>query len=351
MKSNRRFIPIIIAACLFLGGILLIFSGLLTVGFDIARLLPKQPEEASHIIEDDFTDLTIRAGDTALSILPSKDGKVRIVSRDSADCKIMTSVEDGVLEIERIDTRLWYEKLFSFFPTRMSMTLYLPEREWGALYAKATLGIKAEGDFLFESAILHAVSGDLVSDIDAKGDLAALLTSGDLKVSGRIGGVCTVRTTSGDVTVMGEMNGLNVMTVSGDINASNLTFGNEVSEDLVQQIGLTTTSGDVYLSAGARGILIQTSSGEVTCEDAISEGRFEVSTISGDISLDRCDGGDLDLRSTSGEIDCLFLTKKKFHASSTSGWVSCRGHDEGGAPCRIVTVSGDVRVTVEGFSR
>lgn len=127
-----------------------------------------------------------------------------------------------------------------------------------------------------------------------------------------------VQTVSGELSLKPGLSAkkLELETVSGNISVS------EMSPDLLT---LSSVSGDQHL--------VRVTAGEIRCE-----------ATSGEIVLEACDAGQLDLETISGDVTATLLTEKAVSTSTTSGEVSVPNNRAAADPCRVETVSGDIRV-------
>lgn len=155
-----------------------------------------------------------------------------------------------------------------------------------------------------------------------------------LRVPARIG-TLKLRTASGDIAVRGIDASLGCQTASGDVEARDCTDAD-----------ILTVSGDVSVSDMAGAVMIATTSGDIVVQNAISD--VSVSTASGDIRVGEC-GGALRAESTSGNV--AIEAKSAFGGaavSTVSGDMECILGSGIGASLRASTVSGDIRIEVEG---
>jgi hypothetical protein len=158
--------------------------------------------------------------------------------------------------------------------------------------------------------------------------------SADAVVSGFSGGT-TLKTVSGDVTLSTLRNDVDAQSVSGDIAAKNIAGG----------MKLKTVSGSVDVVDGAcRWVDAKSVSGDVLLDlDLDPAGTYDVSTVSGTVSVRTVDEPDLkiDVTTVSGHFTSDFglgmeAGPGKRRISETLG--------DGGARLWVKTVSGDLRV-------
>lgn len=177
----------------------------------------------------------------------------------------------------------------------------------------------------------------------------------------------------------GAYSDLSVSTVSGDIDASQMTtsFSNvtlnstsgNISFSAVScaNVSVNTTSGDISSSvASAQNVKISTVSGTVSLKDiacndfkcsgtsgrislssVISTGNFKISTVSSSVEVIRSDAENISVNTTSGSVYMSLLTMKDFSHSTVSGRISFPASKDDlqkNGTCKISTVSGNATV-------
>ncbi len=172
--------------------------------------------------------------------------------------------------------------------------------------------------------VLRSFSSDLTLDVylprSYSGDLAMHSVSGDINLPFGGFGDLTMKTTSGEIDASGVSGeSLDVDTTSGDIEISNASF---------EELTAKSTSGDVTTMVS-----------DLT-------GDLEIVSTSGDVELSLPKGEDFDLsvKSTSGDISCDFSITVQ---GSTGGPGNKRLEGvvgDGGPDVSIRTVSGDVDI-------
>lgn len=166
--------------------------------------------------------------------------------------------------------------------------------------------------------------------------------SADIVASGRLGDV-EVKSASADVLLHHVAGSLSVTSASGDVRVDEVDGDGRVN----------TVSGDARLGAVRGELAASTVSGDVELGE-VHRGAI-VQSVSGDQRLRSIRGGEIQLKSVSGDVAVGVLTGTRLFidASSTSGEVRSE-LDVGDTPVegngseaslRVKTVSGDVAVT------
>ena len=93
-------------------------------------------------------------------------------------------------------------------------------------------------------------------------------------------------------------------------------------------------------------LTIESVSGDAELTSGLDFGDINISTVSGEIILDKCDGVTIDIATVSGDVKAHLLTDKTFYIDTDSGTVNVPKSVSGDGDCRIDTTSGDIHVTV-----
>lgn len=312
---------VIITAAIFISmGLTLAIAGMALMDFDWFKLSTVQYEEVSHKVTESFDSLDIRDVEYDIRILRSSDGECRVVCKDSEKIYHTLSVTGGMLTVNRVDERMWFERIGIFWTQDLCVTVYLPKAEYDRLLLKSVSGdVKIDPGFTFSRAEVSSTSGDIHFAGNVIESLTAKSVSGNVTVRNTFGGSVSVSSTSGELNLHGvTCRPLTVSSTSGEVNLSDIT---------ASLLTASSTSGDIELSS------------------VLSSGEMAVTTVSGEIELHRCDGESLQLKSSSGDIGGTLLTGKTFVTKTTSGDIRVPAESVGGR-CEIITASGDIAVCI-----
>lgn len=174
-------------------------------------------------------------------------------------------------------------------------------------------------------------SGD-VDIIHHKGNVNLKGNSSDLDFEAVEGDV-DVRTSSGDGNLDNVKGSVSVYASSGDYKLYNIEG----------KLDIRTSSGDIYATGVSGSIRAESSSGDIRLKELTAkEGDFDIESSSGDVTLEVTDDfeGSIYLRSNSGSInsrlsgDIESLSESKLRGSIGNG----------NGRLRVSTISGDVRI-------
>ncbi len=282
-------------------GLFICGAAFFMISFDLTKLSTVSFRTETFEINDDFTDINIHTQIEDIILLPSDDGKCSVVCTLAENAAAEASVNGDCLIIETDGSkrRNWFLNISS---QDSGIRVYLPDTEYKNLSVKTDTGdTEIPKDFIFETAIIEANTGDT--------DYSASVS-----------------------------NGLCIKTNTGDVSLSGLNTGSAE---------ITLTTGDITLSSVTGGdITLGTSTGEIELDDSVFSGDMRIKTGSGDITFDKCDAANMYISTGTGDIEGSFLSDKKFNAKTKTGDVEIPASSDGGI-CEISSSTGDINIKIE----
>lgn len=299
---------------------------------------------------------------------PSADGRVHLVAHklvraSGADRERLardTQVEAG-REGDAIAVRVRYPQgpalritffeLFSGLETprvQVEITVQVPSglevdlrSSSGDLQTRGLAGTQrlatTSGDILVEEASGTVTANATSGDIEASGLALARIrsASGDIGVSGATR-TLVINTTSGNIQVDGARDSLRIESVSGDIDL----------DGAAGPVTLGTTSGEVQARGVVGPLVASTSSGDLDLGTTPGFSRAEVSSVSGDVTLDvpRTFAGAVELQTSSGTLEVsLPVQVRSVTRRALRGTIG-----SGNGRLLLKSASGDLHVTSGG---
>ena len=313
---------LIVAAVLVLVGCVTVGGVVVALGFDLGGLAADRLETFEHEIGEVPQGISIHTAEADVTVVPSTDGVCRVVCNEQKNVKHTVSVKDGVLLVEVVDTRKWYEHIVFGWGRSPSVTVQLPQGEHGALSVRTTTGDTAIAkDFCFASITVEGTTGDVTSAASATGDIRIETTTGDIHLTEGTAASLSLSVTTGKITATS-------VTVAGAVSA-HVGTGDAVFLDVAcESLSSTGSTGDLYL----RGV--------------VATGSLLLERSTGDIELEACDAAALKLETTTGDVEISLLSDKSFFAESTTGDIDIPRHTAGGR-CEITTTTGDIEAVVK----
>lgn len=285
-------VSLIVAGSILFVGVMTVLSG------DFNALSTKKLVTKECLVSESFRSISIDTDTADVELVVSDNAAV--TCREWENETHTVSVVDGVLSIKLVDTRKWYQHIGVNLDSP-SVTVYLPVGEYANLTVKASTGdVTVPADFSFENVDVGLSTGNITYEASA--------TYVDL------------RTTTGVVTV------------------------NNVVADTVN---VTVSTGKTALS-GVRCQVLTTdgSTGRVALSDVIARRRMGIKRTTGNVTFDRCDGGVINVETSTGSVTGTLLTDKKFKVTTTTGNVQMPDSDKENGASTITTTTGNVDIKV-----
>ncbi len=328
------------AAVLMLAGAALFAVTLALCGWDITKLGTVDYVTNTFEPSGDFKNITVNVYTTDLEILPSEDGKCRIVCCEDEEVKHTAEVKDGTLFINTTDTRRWFGFILISF-TRPTMTVYLPQNEYGTLDIETDTGtVYLPKDFAFESIKIAGHTGAVSCSASAGSEVDIDLDTGTIVLSGVCTGKMKLKTDTGGIKLSGGIvdGNIDVETGTGLVSLENVTCGDLHAKADTGRVSIySVTCGNLHA---------ETDTGDIALENVVGDGKFELVSDTGDIVLDGCDAAELYIESDTGSVRGELLTSKIFFAESDTGRVSVPKSVTGGR-CEIKTDTGSIEMVVK----
>ena len=264
-------------------------------------------DEISHItVSDEYNDIVVKKAD---------GDSVKVIYCQSEETGYDLRVSSGSLRVT-FDNKRKLNSLISFgsFDDN-KLILELPEESFEYIKLTTISGDVDAPELQSVETYIQSTSGDITIGGNV-GDLSVKTNSGDIQLnSSTVALSASLNSTSGEIRVSGDMGGnLKAHSISGEIN-----FSGCFATDAV----ISTTSGDV----DAKGLYlknadIDTTSGDVELEDSSCAETCKIETNSGEISLERVDANDYNLKTISGEIKADILSPKLYNIDTVSGRIN-----------------------------
>ncbi|CAN5201186.1 DUF4097 family beta strand repeat-containing protein [soil metagenome] len=148
------------------------------------------------------------------------------------------------------------------------------------------------------------------------------------------GSTLAVRTASADTDCTGTLGGLMAASASGDLRTA----------DVHGEVSINTASGDVRVGAVTGATTVRTASGDISIDR--TDGRCEATTASGDLQVGRA-GADVRAKSASGDIRVAEVVAGRVEITTVSGDVSLDVRPGALVWLDLVTLSGRTRSALD----
>lgn len=387
-----------------LAGLLILLGGIVFImtacgnNWSFKTIFSGKDEERVTDISEDFNGIDILTDTADISLLPSEDGNRKIVVNDKKNIKYNVSVENGILKINSVDERKWYERMFTFGGA--SLVVYLPEGEYASLAINESTGdITVPSDFKFgnidirlstghtrlyasatESVKINGSTGGVTVENIACGSLEVKVSTGKITMNNvTCSGDITMKVSTGDAHI-NNINCKNLTSVgnTGDIKAENLTATENTSierstgcvsinnAECAGSLTTRTSTGKTEIfNANCADLSITVSTGKSNISDincanfssegttgsinmvnVIANGTFDIERGTGDVTFEGCDAAEIYVTTDTGNVKGTLLSEKIFVTQTDTGKVKVPESLSGGK-CKITTDTGDIKIEIE----
>ncbi len=291
---------LIIATALILAGGLLFCAVMVTLDWDFRKLSTASFVTSHYQPDAPFQSIRISADTADVELRPSDDGTVSVICLENEKAPHAVSVTDGILAIEQIDDRKWFEKI-GIYSRSPKITVLLPREQ-------------------LTSIDITLSTGDLVlTNVACTADVALRCTTGDTALTNVSCDNLISRARTGELS-------LTSVTVSSSLTVERDTGDVQISACKTSAINVKTDTGDIKMTDTAcTGVTLQTETGDVSLRD--------------------CDAAKIGIVTDTGDVTATLLSGKEFLCQSETGRVRHPASSEGGR-CEIRSNTGDILVTV-----
>ncbi len=320
MKKGTM-IWLIVAAALVLAGAVLFMLALQMARFDFSAFDRTKYETNTHTVIEEFGSISIDTDTADVKLLPSEDGSVCVETVDEEKLYHVVEVKDGVLNVRLEDVRKWYEHIRLFDFGKEEVTVYLPKGEYETLTVSLSTGdVEIPAEFSFEKVHITGSTGDVSCGATVEDTLSVKLTTGAVKIENTSVGSMALTTSTGVIKVSS-------VACEGDAY-------------LTVSTGKTTLEGVTCRSLISRG-----DTGKITLKEVVATDRFTIERDTGDVIFDRCDAGEIDVTTSTGDVRGTLLSDKIFFAETDTGRVNVPKSIKGGR-CEVTTSTGDIQFQI-----
>ena len=270
---------------------------------------------------EDFNNLDITLSTADLKFVPTTDGtrKVECVEKEKQYHEV--TVSEDTLTIKLVDSRKWYEHAFNFDFSRKSVTVYLPEKEYGNLkIVSSTSYIDIPKDLTFA-------------------ELSSKVSTGNVTMNATIKGATAIETSTGNVSIETNTDKLTVVTSTGSVKLNNVT--------VISGLGVKVSTGDLnFTNVKAQSADLVTSTGDVKLTDIVINNQLKIKTSTGSVKLIDSDAETINIETSTGNVNATLLTSKIFDVRTNAGKVNYPTSTSGGL-CQIKTSTGNVKIEIK----
>lgn len=312
---------LITAIALILIGCMTAVCALAALDWDFSRFSTVAFETNTYPITEDFHNISLRTETAHITVLPADGAETYVVCREQENLRHTVTVTDGTLTVALSDDRKWYEYI-GISMESSSVTLYLPEAEYGNLLIRGSTGdVEIPKDFRFESISVEVSTGDVHCLASAEGEIALRASTGEIRAD-------SIAAENISLTVSTGRIHLSSVDCAGDLLVSVSTGKAELSDIRCGNLSSAGSTGDLLLKR------------------VRAAGSMLLSRDTGDIRFVACDAAEIKVTTDTGDVTGTLTSEKIFITESDTGTVRVPSSVAGGK-CEITTDTGDIRIEVE----
>ena len=320
----------VIGIILLILGLVIFLTTVVAIGFEFGKIANIKEETVE--INNDFEDLLFDLKSVDVTIKSSDNDKCQILTRIKNNDKILCKVENGTLIIKE-ERENWIGVHYG------SVTVFLPKSNYKQMKVDgSTTDISIE-KINFDDVKINASTGDVNINSNI-GNLEIELSTGDVVINELNGTTLKATTSTGDVTINDSKLSENATFefTTGDIKIENVNIGGKLTIK-------GSTCDWIGINAKANSVSAETSTGDMQLKNVIITKEMKLKTSSGDINFDECDAETMNIETLSGDVEGTLKTSKIFYVSSSSGDVYVPKSTNGGL-CEVSTKSGDITLNI-----
>ena len=311
---------LIVAICLIVTGCILFGVAMRMLKWDFEKLSTTEFVTNEYAITEGFSDISVTADTADISFVVSADGQRKVVCREQVNATHTVAVKDGALVIELVDRRAWHEYI-GINLKAPSITVYLPQGEFGALTVRSSTGfVKLPQQLRFESMVIT-------------------LSTGHLTCLSSTNGAMNLAASTGDITVQNvSAKSVNLCVSTGAVRAEGITCTDAMTVNVsTGRARLKDVQCSSFSSIG--------NTGDLFMENVVAAGDFSLRRTTGNVEFTRCDAANICIKTSTGWVKGDLKSAKVFITRSDTGSVDVPKTVTGGR-CEITTSTGDIKVTV-----
>lgn len=320
MKKST-WISLIIAGALIVFGAGLFCGAMSTVDWDFTALSAHEYVTSTTEIIKPFVGIEIETDTADIRFAVSEDGSKYVECGDILPIEYRVEVDNGILKIQAVDTRAWYEHISISITPASYVTVYLPAGEYGSLSIKASTGdIEIPEDFTFF-------------------EMDLTLSTGDVYVASNVRNAVRIETDTGDVTLQNASVGsLELQVTTGTVAVNDVVCEGDIRVEV--------NSGKMFLTnLTCRNLTTTGDTGDALLQRVIASDSFDIQRDTGDVSFEGCDAASIKVVTNTGDVTGTLLSEMVFVYQTDTGDVDLPKTTTGGV-CDITTDTGDICISI-----
>lgn len=258
--------------------------GIILLAFTLLSLVISLYENSSgieniYIINEEYSNININVNQYDINIYLSQTNENKVVCKESEKVKLDIKVSDGVLAVDFVDERKFYNKLFTLIDYEMD--LYLSEDFIKTLNIKFSTGdIEIDKGITFENIFLKGTTGDVkIQNCNITSEAIIETSTGEINLNNLKAKELKISVNTGDVK-------LDKVIVSNNFTMNGSTSDLMLNDFDASNIYITINTGDVTGNIlSTKFFIAKSKTGKVIVPETREGGECRISTSTGDIII------------------------------------------------------------------
>ena len=245
-----------------------------------------------------------------------------MICTEQENAKHSVSVKDGILQIEIVDQRKWYERIGINFGTA-KIIVYIPQDQYETLTIKGSTGkVNIPEGYGFTMLDIHQSTGDVTCQASVAETLKIKTSTGSIHVENVHTGRLELSVTTGNIITTN-------VSCSGDMQVSVSTGKTSLTNVTCKNL---TTNGNT---------------GDIVLKNVVAEEKLTIKRSTGYVKFEGCDAAAIQVQTDTGDVTGTLLSEMVFLCETDTGRVDVPKTTVGGL-CEITTDTGDIRLKISG---
>ena len=311
---------LVIATFLLLIGCVIFGGVMMALHWDFSKLSTVQYETNEYNITDPFRSISVTTDTADIVLVPSET--VSVICTEQENAKHSVSVKDGILQIEIVDQRKWYERIGINFGTA-KIIVYIPQDQYEPLTIKGSTGkVNIPEGYGFTMLDIHHSTGDVTCQASVAETLKIKTSTGSIHVENVHTGRLELSVTTGNIITTN-------VRCSGDMQVSVSTGKTSLTNVTCKNL---TTNGNT---------------GDIVLKNVVAEEKLTIKRSTGYVKFEGCDAEAIQVQTDTGDVTGTLLSEMVFLCETDTGRVDVPKTTAGGL-CEITTDTGDIRLKISG---
>ena len=303
---------LLLMGCILFGGVMMVLK------WDFSRLSTVKYQTNEYNVSDSFQSVLVVTDTADIVLIPSET--VSVVCTEQENARHSVSVKDGILQIEIVDLRKWYERIGINFGTA-KIIVYIPQDQYETLTIKGSTGkVNIPEGYGFTMLDIHQSTGDVTCQASVAETLKIKTSTGNIHVENVSTGHLELSVTTGKIITTN-------VSCCGDMHVS------------------VSTGKTILTNVSCKNLSTNGNTGDIVLKNVVAEEKLTIKRSTGHVKFEGCDAAEINVKTDTGDVTGTLLSEKLFLCKTDTGRVDVPKATAGGV-CEVTTDTGDIRLKI-----